>query len=254
MALKAKTVELLPERLDADVALKLGLAGLNSGCGTRMHSGCLNSDKAEFIAGDGTATEPGRLALVDGHHYLQHDATLRHPLHDDSFEWILSEHFIEHVPPAQAIAWLGELRRLLRPGGVLRVSTPDLQRYVEGYLDPNGAFFDEHRTRLEPIVERYFRSGGERAHPAGIRHDYFEDETTVPARRAFMFNQIFLLPLWNHRWIYDFDELRHAATLAGFPPAAVVKRAFRESSVTGLGELDAAMRSDESLYVEMTKT
>ena len=103
---------------------------------------------------------------------------------------------------------------------------------AEGYLDPEGRFFAEHRERL------------------GRLRDFADSE--VPARRAWMVNQIF--QMWTHKWIYDFDEVLFVAQRAGFDPDAVAERAFRDGPIPELHQLDLPMRSDESLYVEITRT
>ena len=41
------------------------------------------------------------------------------------------------------VSWY-EVRRILAPGGVLRITTPDLHKYVEGYVGEDG-FFAKHR-------------------------------------------------------------------------------------------------------------
>jgi predicted SAM-dependent methyltransferase len=165
-------------------------------------------------------------------YFLQHDALEPFPIADEALEVCYSEHFIEHFELDKGIAWLAEMRRVLRPGGFVRVITPDLRKYAEGYFDPARAFYAEHGAAI----------GNPRAFP-----DPAELE-----RRAFMFNQNFYL--WGHRWIYDFEELRHAAAEAGFDPAAVERRAFRESLVPEVGALDLDWRRAESLYVEIAKT
>jgi predicted SAM-dependent methyltransferase len=197
----------------------------------------MNTDILPMPDRNGGRTEPGRIARIsrtgeDHWYYLQHDSVEPYPFEDGSFEWAFAEHFLEHLTPDEAVGWLSDVRRLLKPGGVLRVTTPNLRRYVEGYLDPEQRFFTEHRERV----------GRLRA---------FEEEG-VPARRAWMVNQIFYM--WNHKWIYDYDEVRHVAEGAGFAPDAVVERAFQEGPVPEVWELDLPMRSDESLYVELTKT
>ena len=71
-----------------------------------------------------------------------------------------------------AVDCLKEARRLLEPGEFLRLSTPDLRRYAEGYLDKSGSFFKEHaqllgrmgvkNVRLCPswMVNQIFRNWG----------------------------------------------------------------------------------------------
>jgi hypothetical protein len=67
-----------------------------------------------------------------------------------------------------------------------------------------------------------------------------------------MVNQIFYR--WQHRWIYDFDELAHAASLAGFDRAAVYERRVHEGLVPEVASLDMPKRDDETLYVELIRT
>jgi hypothetical protein len=57
--------------------------------------------------------------------------------------------------------------------------------------------------------------------------------------------------MWGHKWIYDFDELRHAAVEAGFAPESCVERSFREGLLPEVAALDQEWRSDDSLYVEI---
>jgi predicted SAM-dependent methyltransferase len=58
------------------------------------------------------------------------DATQAFPLPDASFSFVFSEHMIEHVPVAGARRMLAECYRVLRPGGRIRLATPDLARVV----------------------------------------------------------------------------------------------------------------------------
>jgi hypothetical protein len=74
----------------------------------------------------------------------------------------------------------------------------------------------------------------------------------VPMRPAWMVNQIFRN--WGHQWIYDVEEIRFIATLAGFSGDAVKECSFRSGKHSGLSSLDLENRSDESLYVEIFKS
>ncbi len=159
---------------------------------------------------------------------MQHDLTQAFPIAGQSFSWGYSEHFIEHVALKDAINWLREMRRLIVPGGLLRVTTPDLKKYIDGYADPAQRFFDLHRKELEKIEV---------------------DKAWVSPRRAWMVNQIF--QYYGHQWIYDFEEVVHAASAAGFNPDRIAQKEFRSGAREEVSMLDSDMRRDESLYVEM---
>lgn len=172
-------------------------------------------------------TEPGRVYLVGGRSlFTQLDVTEPLPFEDASIDWVYAEHLIEHVSLLDAINWLAEVRRILAPGGLLRITTPDLRGYAAGYLGEDEKFFARHRRRLAVM----------RVGPP------------MPDRRAFMVNQIFYL--YGHRWIYDHDELRYALTQAGYDPDRVTAREFRVGHRRDVADLDTVFRSDETIYME----
>ena len=216
-----------------------GVLGLNCGSGLDPRADWLNVDIESRVDARGRRSRPGRIVELTGGGiregepmaYLEHDALEPFPFADGTFDWIYSEHFIEHVKPLEGIRWLREMRRLLAEGGTLRVTTPDLARYAEGYCDPQETFFDAHRRRLE------------------ARNREFGGPDRLPKRRAWMLNQIF--QLWDHAWIYDLEELQHAARRAGFPAESLREVAFREGAIPELAALDQEWRSDETLYVEL---
>lgn len=219
-----------PPRDRADFAA-LGVTGIEFAAFRTEHPSGLGTDLAPLRAGHET-TEPGRVYRVDDTSlFTQLDIGSPLPFADGCVDWVYAEHLIEHVPLQVAIRWLAEVRRILAPGGLLRITTPDLARYVEGYRaaeSGSGGFFAKHRRRL-----RTMRVG-----------------PPMPERRAFMFNQIFYL--YGHRWIYDLAELRYTFAEAGFAPDAFRECAYREGSRQDVAELDTTFRSDETIYVEVT--
>lgn len=48
------------------------------------------------------------------------------PWKDNSVEFILAEHVFEHISPQDALRFLDECRRILKPGGILRLCVPVL--------------------------------------------------------------------------------------------------------------------------------
>jgi predicted SAM-dependent methyltransferase len=233
MPRKFDTIEVLPHEPPFPAALmdELGLGGIHCGSARRLFPDWVNTDRLHLKAWDETESEHGKLARAEGSlYYLEFDSRNPYPFEDAAFQWAHAEHFIEHLTLEEAIGWMTDVRRILKPGGHLRVSTPDLRLYIEGYLDRGNGFFAEHRARLSGI--RAFR------------------EEAVPDRRGWMVNQIFYR--WGHKWIFDFDEIRFAGEQAGFDPAGMVQRSFGEGSDPKVASMDIAGRNDESIYVELT--
>src|SRR5689334_24256769 len=81
-----------------------------------------------FHLGCGPVRLPGWLDsdVLGGEVYI--DFTRRFPLRSESFALIFSEHAIEHISEEAGLRFVSECFRVLRPGGVLRLTTPDLRK------------------------------------------------------------------------------------------------------------------------------
>ena len=97
------------------------LPRLNVGCGMHREPGWINADAA--------ADAEMRLTV-------KHDEPL--PFRDGELQSVFSEHFIEHLTLEDGLHFLRESARVLRPGGVFRVTCPDLDTLV-AMLGPNDA-------------------------------------------------------------------------------------------------------------------
>lgn len=53
---------------------------------------------------------------------------------DGSFDAVYTAQFVEHLTPKEAAVVLREIRRVLKPGGVLRIVTPDMEELARTYL------------------------------------------------------------------------------------------------------------------------
>ena len=252
---RLNSLEVLPDSppFSADLLRSLGLRGIHCGSGQNLRPGWLNTDQSQIKDRQQQRAESGRLTRFEGKmgslYYLCHDATNTYPVDDGTFEWAYSEHFIEHLEPAAAVAWLADIRRVVEPGGLVRITTPDLRKYVSGYMDPGNRFFAEHWERLRPQLEQLL----EGAYPSSAdSKQAHHPGGTAPPGPAFMVNQIF--HCWGHRWLYDFDELRRVAMLAGFESEAVAEREFNHGRLREVAGLDREARSDESIYVEIERS
>lgn len=229
-AMWCEKLELLPDTPPYDAAMvrRIGVSGLQVGSLDRRHPACLNADLCGLMDLLLRTSQMDRISRVDGKTYfVQLDATRPLPFADATFDWVYAEHFIEHITLREGVAWLKEARRVLKPGGFARLTTPDLRRYAAAYLAADDSFFAAHR-------ERILRMG----FPA------------MESRRAWMVNQLF--QFWGHKWIYDLEELRHLAAAAGFPPDAFQECAFGQGRDPSVAGLDFDLRSDETLYVELS--
>jgi predicted SAM-dependent methyltransferase len=99
-------------------------ARLNWGCGTQPEPGWINSDIK-----DG----PGI--------HVSCDILQGLPLEDDSIDYVVSIHALPELRQPDIVPALTELRRVLVPGGVLRLALPDLDRGIRAYLDGDRSYF-----------------------------------------------------------------------------------------------------------------
>jgi SAM-dependent methyltransferase len=87
----------------------------------KLHIGAGNHPLPGWVNSDLNPCHPDILRL---------DATLPMPFPPAHFDHIFSEHMIEHVPYAGGVAMLRECYRILKPGGKVRISAPDLDFLV----------------------------------------------------------------------------------------------------------------------------
>ena len=57
---------------------------------------------------------------------------------DGRFHYAVSIHGLQDLPYPDVVPVLRELRRVVRPGGVLRLGLPDLDRSIEAYRRGDG--------------------------------------------------------------------------------------------------------------------
>ena len=97
---------------------------LNWGSGTEPEPGWINSDIKEGPTIDIAAD------ILDGL-----------PLADGSIDYIVSIHALPELRYPDLVPALLELRRVLAPGGVLRLALPDLDRAIEAYRAGDRDYF-----------------------------------------------------------------------------------------------------------------
>ena len=104
---------------------------------------------AEAVAHAAARYGRDRLRFVEG-------SVTAVPLPDASVDVVVSFETIEHV--AEHDAMLAELRRVLRPGGVLLISTPDKAEYTDATGLTNPFHVKElYRSEFRDLLARHFR-------------------------------------------------------------------------------------------------
>ncbi|MEY4548881.1 MAG: hypothetical protein RL685_5076 [Pseudomonadota bacterium] len=105
---------------------------LHLGCGKRRIPGFLNVD----VAGSEYDVDLGFGKL---------------PWADGSFDAVVAQQVIEHLDlEVELPALLSEVRRVLRPGGQIWLSCPDMERVCRSYLEDRGASLVSDRVKRWP--------------------------------------------------------------------------------------------------------
>lgn len=175
LAWKAETAREIRRRLAGARPLRLQVGG-----GPNVLDGWLNTDLFPWRAPQG------------GLFHL--DATAPLPFPDGSLDRIFTEHMVEHLEYDVVVGFLRECRRVLAPGGRIRVCTPDLEVLCRLYQDP---ISPEQRDYIGTVCRTY------------------QPQRTV--LRGFVVNQLFD---FGHAFLFDEATLGEALRAAGFEAVA----------------------------------
>jgi predicted SAM-dependent methyltransferase len=91
---------------------------INLGCGSRFHPDWVNAD---IVPRDPSV--------------IQCDLSQRLPFPDGDFDVVYHSNVLEHIRRENALSFMRECFRVLKPGGILRVAVPDLERICKLYLE-----------------------------------------------------------------------------------------------------------------------
>ena len=120
------------------------------------------------------------------------DATKPFPFTENSFDYVYSEHMIEHISRRDGAFMLSECRRVIKPGGTIRIATPDLRVLADLYAG-NGD--PDKNNYIKWVTDRFMKN-------------------TSEYQAGFVINQAFYK--WGHQFLYDSDLLATALRDAGF--------------------------------------
>src|SRR5215472_3469194 len=131
---------MLPRRLGRPFMPPAGVpAWLNLGCGREPAPQFVNVDINPFAGAD-----------------VWIDLRDRWPFADGTFDAIYLRHTLEHFTEREALGILRQCRRVLAPGGGVRVGVPSLEVAVRKYLDSDFSSIDWVASRGASTGRRFF--------------------------------------------------------------------------------------------------
>jgi predicted SAM-dependent methyltransferase len=131
------------------------------------------------------------------------------PFADGSAHCVFVSHLLEHLfYPRDVQPFLKEVRRVLAPGGVLRVVVPDIEQCIEAYVNNDPSFFASRRETWPWWPEN------------PTRLEDFLGYAGAGAEPAWLFE--------SHKYGYDFETLSKVLIEAGF--RSVVRSGYMMST------------------------
>jgi predicted SAM-dependent methyltransferase len=191
---------------------------LHMGCGQVLLSGWCN---IMYERGK----EYGNPKMHNGARFLNYDLLAPWLWMENSIRNIAAAHFIEHLNLDQCLEFCAKAYKILSPGGVLRLSCPDLEIYARNYCAGNTTFFNDEK------IKKYCFT-----------------------RQARTKSQIFASKAYDngaHKWFHDFPSVRDVMERCGF--SSIRKCNRLEGQTPDLQLLELPEREIESLYVEGKK-
>lgn len=207
---------------------------INLGCGDSPTLGWINLDNSPAIK---LANQPIKTAILKRIGLLSKvqldniefnkrnkiifaDATKRLPFNDKSVSVIYSAHMLEHLSQSDAEHVLIEAKRVLKPGGVIRISVPDLKIIIQEYLESGDA-----RACMQRLMMQ------------------------APSLKTFKDKLMLLLIGYrHHQWMYDGASLSKLLEQCGFKEIEIMKKG--KTKIVNPASLDLEERVLESVYVE----
>lgn len=204
-----------------------GLVKVNLGCGLRVAKGWLNIDgslNAMFaswpnwlhkilyrLSGSQQYYSIEQYCdVLKKHRFLYHDLALGLPLRENSVDFIYSSHLLEHLFKDDAANLLKECVQALKPGGMIRISIPDLAYAVSLY----------DLGKKTEMLEDYFFVAGKGSYLA--RHKYMYDfELIKVALEQAGFSDV-------TRWEYQQGKTPDLALLDVYPDVSLFVEAVRQ--------------------------
>lgn len=242
---------------------------LNLGCGAKTHPDCINIDWSihlriarnrvlRALSGLLGKRRQAHIAALTAN-IVVHDLRRGIPCPDQSADAVYHSHVLEHIDrnlsdPSRdpALLFIRECRRVLKPGGVLRIVVPDLECACRNYLDHTdacerdaSAIAGHDRLVFHILGQEVLREAPGSASQRPSQR-LLENLLLGDARRRGQ----------THQWEYDRFNLEHLLRRAGFSDIRAAD--YRTSAIPGwsaygLDVEGGAEYKPGSLYMEAVR-
>lgn len=144
-------------------------------------------------------------------------------LPNDSCEIVFCSHVFEHIPHTQLPIVLSEINRVLRPGGVFRLLTPNLAVIAKAYIEKDEQYFQK-LLKEDESIRTDLGFGG-----------MFMNFIVSPGQDTVLLNRDLntFVAGYAHLYSYDYEMLSTILKRLGYMPRRVK---FGESSIEELTE------------------
>ena len=189
---------------------------IHLGCGHNILNGWLNTD------------------LFPSYENVYHvDALKTLNFNENQFDFCFNEHMIEHIEINEADILINEIYKILKPGGVLRLSTPNFEFLVKIYQNTIG-----------DIGKEYIKWSKENFLP-----QHYQEEAIYVVNN--------FVRDWGHKFIHNYSSIKKLLENAGFTKININE--ISKSNYNDLQNIDNIKRMPrkflalESIIVEGVK-
>jgi hypothetical protein len=148
-------------------------------------------------------------------------------LKSNNYDILFAGNLLEHVTHFRIENTIAEFNRIMKVGGIIRISVPDLSKAVQAYIDNDDSFFDNEKSNQA----NHLGIGGK-----------FLNNIISPGHDVIVFSGDFneLLGSYAHTYAYDFEMIKIYLEKWGF--GKIVKSEFKKSSILEMQEEQHILR------------
>jgi SAM-dependent methyltransferase len=184
---------------------------------------------------------------------LVHDLSRGLPFPANSAQAVYHSHLLEHLDQAAAQIFLREIKRVLQPGGVVRIAVPDFEKLARAYLahleccEHDDDARARHDAYIAAMIEQCVRREAAGTRKQSPLRRWLENLVLGDARQR---GEI-------HQWMYDRINLGELLLRAGFREPRV--QSFDASAIPQWNEYGLERNESggeykpDSFYMEASK-